>query len=443
INILDGIKNKVEGIAEVSYSKGPGREKNDFVVVPSTNLVCSENGNTQAGLLGEYFDNPNLEGETKFTKVDKEINTRWTLFSPDPEKLDYDWYSVRWTGKLVSPIDGEAKIGIEGNDGYRLFLNDKLLIDNWQQKSYGSILKDIKFEKGKEYDIKIEFYTTTGNTRCKLVWNIGIDNNWENEINEPVELARNNEVAIIVAGIEEGEFRDRALLNLPGHQEELIRKISETGTPTIVLLVGGSAITMNNWIEDIPAILDVWYPGDVGGDAVADVLFGDYNPAGRLPITFPIAEAQLPLYYNHKPTGRGDDYKNLTGQPLFPFGFGLSYTKFEYSNLQFDKKITSPNEKIKLEFELKNAGNYPGDEVVQLYIKDLFASVARPIIELKGFQRIHLDVGESKIVKFEITPELLSMLDKNLKQIVEPGDFRIMIGSSSKDIKLRETITVK
>ncbi len=199
---------------------------------------------------------------------------------------------------------------------------------------------------------------------------------------------------------------------------------------------------MSNWIDNVNSIIDVWYPGEVGGEAVADVLFGDYNPAGRLPITFPIDEGQLPLYYNHKPTGRGDDYINLTGQPLFPFGFGLSYTKFEYSNLIFDKTEINQDENLTARFKIKNIGNLEGDEIVQLYIKDLYASVARPIIELKGFQRIHLNPGEIKEVKFVVTPELLSMLDKDLNRVVEPGDFRIMIGSSSKNIKLRGTISV-
>ena len=195
-------------------------------------------------------------------------------------------------------------------------------------------------------------------------------------------------------------------------------------------------------MNEVPAILDVWYPGNEGGHAVADVLFGDYNPAGRLPITFPVAEAQLPLYYNHKPTGRADDYMNLTGHPLFPFGYGLSYTDFAYSDINLSKTEIKATEIIDVRFKLKNTGVYAGDEVVQLYIRDLFASVARPVMELKGFQRIHLKAGESKQITFKITPELLSMLDINLQQIVEPGEFRIMIGASSRHIHLRETIKV-
>ncbi|HTH30691.1 MAG TPA: glycoside hydrolase family 3 C-terminal domain-containing protein, partial [Lacibacter sp.] len=274
-------------------------------------------------------------------------------------------------------------------------------------------------------------------------WNVGVTNNAENKIREAVQLAANSDVAVIVAGIEEGEFNDRALLHLPGLQEEMIKRIAATGKPVVVLLVGGSAITMNNWIDKVPAILDVWYPGDAGGEAAADILFGDRSPSGKLPITFPVSEAQLPLVYNHKPTGRGDDYNNLTGQPLFPFGFGLSYTTFTYSDLQLHKKKITAGENLTVTFKLKNTGKYTTDEVVQLYLHDELASVARPIKELKGFQRISLHPGEEKKVTFTITPDLLMMFDVNMKEVIEPGMFRIMIGSSSTDIRLRELFEVK
>ena len=158
---------------------------------------------------------------------------------------------------------------------------------------------------------------------------------WRAQIDSAVTAAARSDVAVVVAGLEEGEFRDRAFLRLPGHQEELIERVAAPGKPVVVVLVGGSAITMSRWLDRVDGVVDVWYPGEEGGRAVADVLFGDENPAGRLPITFPMSEGQLPLVYNHKPTGRGDDYLDLTGHPLFPFGFGLSYTTFEYSNLVY------------------------------------------------------------------------------------------------------------
>jgi beta-glucosidase len=276
-----------------------------------------------------------------------------------------------------------------------------------------------------------------------LIWNVGIGSEWQKKIEEAVTAAQDSDMAVVVCGIQEGEFQDRAMLSLPGHQEEMINKVAATGKPVVVVLVGGSAITMSKWIDKVDGILDAWYPGERGGDAVASVLFGDYNPAGRLPITFPVHEAQLPLVYNHKPTGRGDDYNNLSGEPLFPFGFGLSYTAFEYGNIKLDKGTISTNESASVSITIKNLGEREGEEVVQLYIKDVLSTMARPIQELKAFTRIHLGAREQKEVVFAITPEMLSMLNEKMVRVVEPGVFKIMIGSSSKDVKQITTVTVK
>ena len=443
ISILGGIKNKIGKICNIKYAPGCGRESIEFLTIPTKYLFTIIDDKKKSGLKGEYFNNISLEGEPAMTRIDPQIEFRWTLFSPDQEKINYDWYSGRWTGTLTAAETGIFEIGLSGNDGYRLYLNNELIIDNWKKQTVQTITTAYNFEKGKEYDIKIEFFESVGNVWFKLVWNVGVNNLYKQKIQEAVKLVNSSKLAIVVVGIEEGEFRDRAYLSLPGHQEELIKEVAATGKPVVVVLVGGSAITMTNWKDDVPAILDVWYPGDEGGNAVADVLFGDYNPAGRLPITFPVHEAQLPLYYNHKPTGRGDDYINLTGKPLFPFGYGLSYTNFKYHDLEFSSNKISTTDTFEARFKLTNTGKYDGDEVVQLYIKDLFASVARPVMELKGFQRVHLKKGETKEITFQITPELLTMLDIDLNRIVEPGEFRIMIGASSNDIRLREIISVK
>ncbi len=272
--------------------------------------------------------------------------------------------------------------------------------------------------------------------------NAGAQRTGETDIESAVKLAGQSDVVIVVAGIDEGEFRDRASLGLPGRQEELIERVAAAGKPVVVVLVGGSAVTMTRWLDKVSAVLEVWYPGEQGGHAVAGILFGDFNPAGRLPVTFPAAEGQLPLVYNHKPTGRGDDYYDLSGEPLFPFGFGLSYTSFEYGDLSFDRARISPSDSTAVRFKVKNIGPREGDEVVQLYIRDEIASLSRPVAELKGFERVRLMPGEAKELSFVITPEMLSMLGGDMKPIVEPGDFRIMIGSSSKDIRLRGILTV-
>jgi beta-glucosidase len=275
------------------------------------------------------------------------------------------------------------------------------------------------------------------------MWDAGVKDDGEDKIDEAVKLAAQSDVTVVVAGVEEGEFRDRARLGLPGRQEELIQRVAATGKRVIVVLIGGSAITMSSWIDRVDAVIDAWYPGEQGGHAIADVLFGDYNPAGRLPITFPVAEGQLPLYYNHKPTGRGDDYVDLTGQPLFPFGFGLSYTTFDYSGLRIDPPHIASAESAVVRCTLTNSGRVAGDEVVQLYIRDVLASVARPVMELKGFQRVRLEPGQSREVSFTLDNQHLRMLDQHLNWVVEPGSFRVMVGSSSKDIRLRGELIVK
>jgi len=226
-------------------------------------------------------------------------------------------------------------------------------------------------------------------------------------------------------------------------QEELILAVAATGKPVTVVLVGGSAIGMSRWIDAVDAVVDVWYPGEQGGHAVTDVLFGDYNPAGRLPVTFAMTEGQLPLSYNHTPTGRGDDYLDLTGMARFPFGYGLSYTTFEYSDLKFSDGTIGPNDSTTVSCTVKNTGTRTGDEVVQFYIRDVLASVGRPVIELKGFERIQLSPGESRRVSFPLGPDQLTMLNDKMQWVVEPGDFRVMIGASSKDIRLRGVLNVK
>ena len=438
INILDGIKQRAGNNIKILYAEGADVFSKDWKIVPAKYL----SNDNAIGLKAEYFSNITLSGNADVTRIDTSINFQWTLSSPD-RKIPLDFYSARWTGDIHSPKTGTFKIGLDGDDGFRLYINNKLIIDNWQKQTYSTKLADYYFEKDKSYSIRIEFFEPNGNAHLKLIWNVDVENNWQQKINEAVATVKKSDIAVITVGIHEGEFQDRAILSLPGHQEDLIKAVAATHKPVVVLLVGGSAITMSNWLDSIHAVLDVWYPGEQGGNAVADILFGDYNPAGRLPITFPINEAQLPLVYNHKPTGRGDDYYNLSGLPLFPFGFGLSYTSFEYSNLQLEKNNINKTDSVKVSCTIKNTGGIAGDEVIQLYIHDVLASVSQPVMQLKGFQRIHLNAGESKEISFMITPQTLSMLNKDLNSVVEPGDFRIMIGASSRDIRLKETLTVK
>jgi beta-glucosidase len=442
VTILQGITEYLGKNFKINHAPGPGREITNWTVIPSTALATNASGKMEAGLTGQYFDNLNFDGKPAVVRTDQQINFHWTLFSPDPA-LPTDHYAVRWTGKLKSAKTGKYKIGLDGNDGFRLFINGKMLIDSWVKRSYSTKLVEFDFKKNVEYDIRIEFYESQGNAHCRLIWDQDSEDETDKLIAQAVATARQSEIAVIVVGIEEGEFRDRAMLSLPGKQEELILKVVATGKPVVVLLSGGSAITMNKWLDSANAVLNIWYPGEVGGHAVARTLFGDENPAGRLPITYPKHEAQLPLVYNHKPTGRGDDYNNLTGLPLFPFGYGLSYTRFEYTNIKLNKQSIRAGDSVIVRCSVANIGDRDGDEVVQLYIRDLLSSVARPVLELKSFQRIHLRKGETRELSFTITPSMLTMLNEEMKSVIEPGDFRIMIGSSSRDLWLKETLRVE
>ena len=441
VSILDGVRAKLGRDAVVRYAPGPGRVSRTVAVVPASQLSSIADGRRVPGLAAEYFDNNRLTGEPRVRRVDPQVDFGWTLNSPARE-LPFDWYSVRWTGSIAVPNGGVRRVGVEGNDGYRLYVGDSLVIDNWRKQSYGTKLATVALRGGTTHAIRLEYFESTGNARVKLVWDAGVREDWRTKIDSAVTIARRSDVAVVVAGIEEGEFRDRSSLGLPGHQQEMIRAVAATGKPTVVVLVGGSAITMP-WLDDVGAVVDVWYPGEVGGTAVADVLFGDTNPGGRLPITFPMAEGQLPLRYNHKPTGRGDDYLDLTGQPLFPFGFGLSYTTFEYSDLVVEPAALGTTGSARVRFTVKNMGARAGDEVAQLYIRDVLASAARPVMQLAGFERMHLAPGESRSVTIPIANEQLRMLDADMRWVVEPGVFRVMVGSSSKDIRLRGTLTVQ
>jgi beta-glucosidase len=443
ISILEGIKQKIGDGCEIGFAPGCGRTAQEFIPVPAENLFHKAGNITKPGLKAQYFNNIQMKEAPELERIDPQINFSWTLFSPQQDIIHYDFYSVCWEGQIKASQSGLFRLGWHGEDGYRLFLNDSLLIDNWQKRGVDFKTVEVAFEKGKYYDLRVEFYETRGNVKLQLVWNMGVNKQVEERISEAVSLTKKSDMAIVVVGTEEGEFRDRSHLNLPGHQEEMIQQVAAAGKPMVVILVGGSAVTMENWIDLVPSILDVWYPGEQGGSAIADVLFGDENPAGRLPITFPMHEGQLPLYYNHKPTGRGDDYDDLRGKPLFPFGYGLSYTQFEYSDLILASSQMLSGDSLEVQFTLTNTGNYNGEEVVQFYLRDLLASVARPVIELKGFKRVFLKKGESRKLSFTITPEMLQMLNEDMEKVIEPGAFRLMIGASSNDIRLREVFEVE
>ena len=269
---------------------------------------------------------------------------------------------------------------------------------------------------------------------------------------DAVNKAKESDVAIVVVGEGRdmsGEAASRASLDLPGVQEEFVEAVYDAGVPVVEVLMNGRPLSVSWSAEHVPAILEAWFLGIQAGNAIADVIFGNSNPSGKLPVTFPRTVGQVPIYYDHKNTGRppstdkwSSKYLDVPYTPLFPFGHGLSYTRFEYSNLRIDHKGTGAAEKFEISLDVKNTGNRKGDEIVQLYLRDVVASVTRPIKELKGFKRITLTPGERKTVSFTLTMALLSFIGRDMKRMVEPGTFAVMVGGSSEDIQLTGSFEV-
>jgi beta-glucosidase len=281
-------------------------------------------------------------------------------------------------------------------------------------------------------------------TKLYYIRGCEVDGISKNAFNEAVKIARKSDVVIMAMGESadmSGEARSRSVLGLPGVQEELLKEIKKTGKPIILVLMNGRPLAIPWEKENIDCIIETWFAGTEAGNAIADVIFGDYNPSGKLAVSFPYSTGQIPVYYNHKNTGRpaaedkyfSSKYFDAPIECLYPFGYGLSYTKFEYSNLKLSKSRMKINDTIEITVDVKNSDQYNGEETVQLYIQDLFASVTRPVKELKAFQKIYLLTGEQKTITFKLTLANLAFYDLNLNFNAEPGDFKIMIGTNSSE----------
>jgi len=291
-------------------------------------------------------------------------------------------------------------------------------------------------------------------TQISYAKGCNVNDNVRDGFDDAIEIAKKADVAVLVMGDKagltddstSGEARDRAILDLPGVQQDLIQAVYETGTPIVLVLLTGRPVTLNWMADDIPAILEVWFPSEEGGPAVADVLFGDVNPSGKLPITFPRAVGQVPIFYGHRPSGGKSmwkiDYVETSTKPLYPFGYGLSYTSFEYSNLNISTDEVSPDGDVTISVDVTNSGDRDGDEIVQLYLRDTYGSVTRPVKELKGFKRVSLSAGETKTVRFTVNAQQMAFYDYDMQYVVESGDIAVMIGSSSEDIRLSGQFTI-
>ena len=342
---LEGIRRAVSEKTKVISVRGAALTSVDALPIPSSSLAPAGGAASEHGLRAEYFANRDLSGTPALTRVDPEVSFDWGVGSPAAE-IPVDNFSARWTGKLVAPVSGTYALGATADDGVRVYLDGKLIAEDWTQHPPRTVTGQVTLEAGRAYDVKIEYFEGGVGAVAKFVWMP--PSSGENRFAEAVDAAKRADAVVMVLGISsklEGEemnvteagFKggDRTSIDLPERQQRLLEAVAATGKPIVVVLLSGSALAVNWAADHANAILQAWYPGEEGGTAVADVLFGDYNPAGRLPVTFYKSLDQLPPFESYAMDRR--TYRYFKGEPLYPFGFGLSYTKFAYSKLVMPK----------------------------------------------------------------------------------------------------------
>lgn len=449
VSPLEGLKNKLGADVKISYVNGGGLKRFSLPPVDSHLLIPAKGAESSNGLYAEYFNNKEVEGEPVFTRIDKQISFSWEYASPAPGIINEDEFSARWTGQLIGPGNGIYEIGVLSDNGCRLYIGGELIIDSWIVDNASS-LRSVYFplEEGRHYDIRVEFFENIGT--CEAHFGLAYYGEG-NEIDLAAEAAAESDAAVVCVGLREtleGEGNDKETLSLPESQIKLINAVAKANPKTIVVLYNGTPITMSEWFDNVPGLIETFYPGQEGGNALADIIFGDVNPSGKLPITFAKQWEDSPAYTTY-PGKKEEVYyeegifvgyrhfdKNYI-EPLFPFGFGLSYTTFKYSNLKISSKEITHNDTLTVMVSIKNSGNKLGDEVVQLYLRDVEATVDREVKSLKGFKRVSLNPGESKTVAFKLNESDLSFYsEKEKRWIAEPGKFKLLVGSSSRDIRI-------
>lgn len=440
VTLLEGVRRTVSPDTEVLYAKGCNVLGSGIKPVPRwwVNAVpCGDITADDYGFTAEYFNGDNFDSEPVLKRLDKQIDFNWIFLKPD-ESIDTNKFCVRWRGYMHVEKSFTGRIGLSSPDSMRLYIDSKLIVDGWDDKD-ANVMVDFDFEAGRKYDVTVEFRNDARGARVIF----GYDHGEEN-MDAAAELVKSADVAIVAVGDSEetsGENFDRTDLNLPGSQLLFVKKMYETGTPIVLVINTGRSVSLTWENDNIPAILQAGFNGEMGGLAAAQIIFGDVYPSGRLTLSYPKSVGQIPCHYSRHPAG-GRLYIESDWNPLFPFGYGLTYTDFEYSNLRLSKNIIKSDEEIIAYVDVKNIGNNVGEEVVQMYINDCFSSVVKPIKELKGFKKIALNPGETKTVLFTIGNEAMRTLDSSLNWVVEPGDFEVQIGKNAADIILTDTFKV-
>ncbi len=449
VSFMEGISNYLGANARVLYAvdKPPLNEvfqRQQFVTAPGG----------EPGLKGEYFNNQDLEGSPTLIRTDRLVAFNWGEGSYSSDG-PVDHFSARWIGYFIPQATDDYKFYTSADDGVRLFIDDEQVINDWQRHAETLNSCTRHLEGGHAYKIRLEYFEAVGSASVSL----GVASAREFVGRDTKGVAAKADVAIVCVGFDassESEGSDRTF-QLPTGQDELIRQIGSVNKNTIVVITSGGSVDMTQWIDRIPGAIEAWYPGQEGGTALAQILFGEYSPSGKLPASFERKWEDNATFHSYYPKPGEKHVEYTEGvflgyrhfdhdgvKPLFPFGYGLSYTTFAYHNLKVSPGTGKLNQPIVVSFDLENTGHHDGTEVAQVYVGDTHASVPRPVKELKGFARIELKPGESRHVSITLDRRAFSFYDVKKKDwSAEPGQFAILVGGSSEKIELQGAFTLQ
>ena len=439
VTALEGIRQRAGTNVHVEYVQGSTLTGlSELSVIPASALRSSGS----PGLSAEYFKAEDLSGAAFTTRRDATIDLNWARGNPVPG-LPVFHISARWTGEIVAPTDGEYTLGVRGDDGFRLFVDNKKVLDDWAVHAPETRSYTVALKAGQVLPVRLEYYQAEGGAEVALLWKQpGVT-----KFDDALAAANRADAVIFVGGISsqiEGEEGtggngDRTDLDLPAVQDQLLKALYATGKPVILVLMNGSALS-TNWAQaNLPAIVEAWYPGEEGGTALADVLFGDYNPAGRLPVTFYTGVDQLPPFRDYAMKNR--TYRYFPGKPLYPFGSGLSYTRFSYGSLKLPKSVPA-GRPASGTVTVENIGDRAGDEVVELYLRpdpkgktrEIAPGQPMPRLILAGFTRVSLAPHARTAVSFTLTADQLLLLDASGNRTMQPHAWQVYAGGAQPDL---------
>jgi beta-glucosidase len=438
--VLQGIKEKVSPDTEVVYEKAVNFTNDTLLVYKDLKNLYSYEG--RQGFKAEYYNNTTLSGQPAAVRTESEINNFWQEGEIVIQNIKANHFSARYTTNFTADQDGSVTFELKADDGYRFLINGKEVVNAWQKNRWGEKTFKMETKKNTVYKIVLEYWQGEGKAEVSLQTGNFVKTNFA----DLIERHKNADAFIFAGGISpqlEGEempvdfpgFKggDRTSILLPEVQTKLLKALQSSGKPVVFAMMTGSAIAIPWEAENIPAILNIWYGGQSAGTAAADVIFGDYNPAGRLPVTFYKSDSDLPSFVDYKMDNK--TYRYFKGTPLYGFGYGLSYTSFKYSNLKTPVKIKK-GQSVPISVKVTNTGKTEGEEVAQLYLINQDTAIKTPLKSLKGFERFNLKPGENKTITFNLSPEDLSYVtpEGSLKQY--EGKIKISIGGSQPDEKL-------